>query len=227
MKTGCCNTHQFYKMEDISFCLNSKCNNYLGTTSLIKPVKKKLWINLFTFYLMVFFLLVSLDDYSQGSDNVHKDNMNQIVQKQLMTAEEMVPLTIDNLREEIYRQNIICPEHVFAQVKIESAYLSSFLTKRTNNMFGMRYPFKRQTAAIGLFLPESNTIVLGNQKELAKYRGQNTYAVFEKWQDAILDYKLWQDQNFKLDERYLAFLDGLYAEDPDYIQKIRSIAMKQ
>jgi hypothetical protein len=222
MKTGCCNSHQYYKMEDISFCLNSKCNNYLGTTSLVKPAKKKLWINLFTFYLMVFLLLVSLDDYSQGNDNV-----NPKLYKQLVTAEEMKPLSLDNLREEIYRQQIICPEHVFAQVKIESAYLNSFLTKRTNNMFGMRYPFKRQTAAIGLFLPESNSVVLGTQKELAKYRGQNTYAVYEKWQDAITDYKLWQDQNFKLDERYLAFLDGLYAEDPDYIQKIRSIAMKQ
>lgn len=222
MKTGCCNSHQYYKMEDVSFCLNSKCNNYLGTTSLVKPAKKKLWINLFTFYLMVFFLLVSLDDYSQGNNDV-----NQNLYKQLVTAEEMIPLTIDNLREEIYRQQIICPEHVFAQVKIESAYLTSFLTKRTNNMFGMRYPFKRETKAIGLFLPENNTVVTGTQQELAKYRGQNTYAVYEKWQDAIADYKLWQDQNFKLTERYLAFLDGLYAEDPDYIQKIKSIAMRQ
>ena len=221
MKTGCCNSHQYYKMEDISFCLNSKCNNYLGTTSLLKPRKKKLWINLFTFYMAVFFLLVSFDDTSKGNNN---ENGN--FYKKLVTAEEMVPLTIDNLQEEIYKQQMICPEHVFAQVKIESAYLSSFLTKRTNNMFGMRYPFKRETVAVGLFLPESNTIVRGTQQELAKYRGQNTYAVYEKWQDAITDYKLWQDQNFKLTERYLAFLDGLYAEDPDYIQKIKSVAMK-
>jgi len=87
----------------------------------------------------------------------------------------------------------------------------------------MRYPFKRNTSAIGIFLPESDTIIMGSAKDLKKYSQKNQYAVFATWQDCLKDYKLWQDECFKLKEKYLAFLGSNYAEDGDYVKKINSI----
>ena len=90
----------------------------------------------------------------------------------------------------------------------------------------MRYPFKRTTTAIGIFLPTTNLIIKGNQSELKKYKNQNNYAVYKNWEDCILDYKYWQDKSFKLTERYLNFLGSYYAEDSLYIKKIKSISKK-
>ena len=87
----------------------------------------------------------------------------------------------------------------------------------------MRYPFKRKTSACGLFLPESDTIIFGSQKELRKYSGQNHYAVYACWQDCLKDYKLWQDEYFKIAEKYLSFLGARYAEDADYVKKIKGM----
>ena len=90
----------------------------------------------------------------------------------------------------------------------------------------MRFPYKRKTTAIGLFLPESNRIIKGTQAELKKYRNQNNYAVYSNWEECIKDYKYWQEKNFKLTERYLTFLGNCYAEDSLYVSKIRQMAKK-
>ena len=51
----------------------------------------------------------------------------------------------------------------------------------------------------------------------------NNYAVYDHWQDAVKDYKIWQEHHFSLNERYLLFLGNVYAEDSEYVQKIKSV----
>ncbi len=218
MKTGCCNTHQFYRMEDVSFCLNTKCFNYLGQTALVTP-KKSLWIGLFSLNMMVLFLFMSTQNYSK----INVETAQQDINGSIQTLDNFIPLTLENIREEIYAKEILCPETVFAQIKLESGNLNSFLTKKTNNMLGMRYPAQRQTAAAGIYLPNEDKIIFGTQKELKKYAALPNYAVYSNWQDAISDYKLWQQHSFRLKEVYFAFLDRVYAEDPSYSAKLRQI----
>jgi hypothetical protein len=125
----------------------------------------------------------------------------------------------------LQENEILCPEAVLAQMKLESAHFTSFLFRHTNNPMGMRYPFSRATSAAGIFLPEQDTIVLGSQEELRRYRKTaNTYAYYHSWEDAVKDYKLWQQRHFDLNERYLSFLSNVYAEDAGYIQKIRQLS---
>jgi len=140
------------------------------------------------------------------------------------SVKDILPLSEENLRRELDSNHIICQEQVFAQIMIESGHLNSYLAKRANNLLGMRFPFKRKTSAIGIFLPESNLVIKGTQEELKKYRTQNHYAVYANWQDCVKDYKYWQDQSFKLTERYLSFLGENYAEDPLYIAKIKQLS---
>jgi hypothetical protein len=137
---------------------------------------------------------------------------------------EVPPATLYNVLNELKRLDVICAEQAYAQIRLESANLSSFLFKRTNNMLGMRYPYVRSTTAIGIYLPDKDSIVYGTQKELLKYRKVLSYAVYANWKDAIADYKLWQEETFNVEKRYMDFLKKNYAEDPMYIQKIQDMS---
>lgn len=180
----------------------------------------KFWNTFFALFFFAFVFLFSFDDFSYNvnastdpKSALHKLDLNQQV-------------TIESLKLELKRQNIICSEQVHAQIQIESAHMTSFLFKRTNNLIGMRYPIKRQTSASGIYLPESDTVIIGSQKDLKKYYKKNNYAVYASWQDCLKDYKIWQDEYFKITDKYLSFLGSCYAEDEQYVNKIK-VLMKR
>lgn len=195
--------------------MNEECENFMLPTAT--KASSKMWNNIFAFFFFLFFFVLSFNDFSYNGPVTASDLTKT-------SLRNLLPLTEENLRRELDSNHIICQEQVFAQILIESGHLNSYLSKRANNLLGMRYPFKRKTAAVGIFLPESNLIIRGTQEELKKYRSKNHYAVYENWQDCVKDYKYWQDQSFKLTERYLTFLGENYAEDPAYIAKIKQMS---
>lgn len=131
-----------------------------------------------------------------------------------------------NLFAVLKEKGVICEMEVMAQAKLESGNYRSVVFRRANNMFGMRYPMKRETKAIGIFLQGKGDIILGTKEELKPYLDQPNYAVYANWMDCVEDYKIWQDYSFKTREKYLAFLNGMYAEDSLYISRIRHISDK-
>lgn len=142
-------------------------------------------------------------------------------------VKDSVPtLNEENLLQEIKTQGIVCEKHVLAQAKLESLHLTSHLCRKANNLFGMRYPGRRETTAIGVYLQGKDSIIYGTPAELKKYLTQPTYAVYASWVDAVKDYKLWQDQAFKVEEKYLSFLNRIYAEAPDYVNVVDKMAKR-
>jgi hypothetical protein len=217
MKTVCCNTRHAQRVEKRTICMNPKCENYLGDTKLNFEFGKLR--NSVAFSLFFFSALFTFDDFSKA----HPENVQSLLMSR--KVEKVVPLTVENLQKELISQEVICPNEVLAQIKIESAHLKSYLTRKANNMLGMRYPFRRPSTACGIYLPEQDTVIMGTKEELSKYRKiQNNYAVFATWQDAVADYKLWQENCFKVNEKYLEFLGKNYAEDSLYVKKIRQMA---
>lgn len=216
MKTSCCKTKDYQIESETVLCMNSTCDSYLRPTVLYNT---RTWNNTFAAFFLLFFLIFSFDDFSFSGDLGENQNRSR-----QYILESSKPLSKEALKEELGSQHVICAEQVYAQILIESAHLESYLTKRTNNLLGMRFPFRRQTTAIGIFLPESNMIIKGSQEELKKYRNQNHYAVFASWQECIRDYKMWQDECFKLTDRYLTFLGTYYAEDTKYVEKIKKLS---
>lgn len=97
------------------------------------------------------------------------------------------------------------PHIALAQMKIESGNYQSNISKTNNNYFGMRHPAQRLTVS------------LGNKKGYARYRN---------WAYSILDYALWQRRYAwnLTEEEYLTKLSNTYAEDPNYIAKVKNIA---
>lgn len=215
MKSSCCHSRQVQVENNRSICTNQNCENYLGTIPF--TYAPRFWNNLFAFFFFVFIFLFTFEDYSYNQKPITD------AAEAMFKIHQCEPLTADNLKLELKNLEVICKEEVFAQFQIESGHMTSYLFLKTNNLCGMRYPCKRSTAAIGIFLPQSDTIIKGSQSELKKYCKQNNYAVYASWQDCLKDYKLWQDECFKVKEKYLTFLGTNYAEDIDYVQKIKQI----
>lgn len=215
MKTSCCQEKKYLLESGKTLCLNQDCENYLRECHGFKSRFPGYSVVLLVFTIVFMF---PFDDFS-FSGSLESDPKFRPIHHDMV-----LELNKETLRTEIDAQQILCPEQVYAQILIESGHLESFLVKRAHNLLGMRYPFKRKTTAIGIFLPESNLIIKGTQEELLKFRYQNHYAVYANWQSCVQDYKLWQDHCFKLTDRYLNFLGEFYAEDTRYVEKIRKLA---
>ena len=100
---------------------------------------------------------------------------------------------------------ILYPEIVLAQAKIETGNFTSVIFIENNNLFGMKLPERRRTTAIG---------------------ENRNHAKYTDWIQSIKDYKLWQDQMIHkapTKRSYLSYLRRNYAEDKNYIKKIKQI----
>lgn len=97
------------------------------------------------------------------------------------------------------------PHIVLAQMKIESGNYESSIARNNNNYFGMRQPSSRLTVSLG---------------------SRNGYARYRSWAYSILDYALWQRQYAwnLTEEQYLAKLGRIYAEDPNYVSKVKKLS---
>lgn len=97
------------------------------------------------------------------------------------------------------------PKIILCQAKIESANYKSVLFKRQHNIFGMKVPMVRTTSGYG---------------------GKAGYQNYNNWRESAIDYIFWQHSNgadkLKQDD-YLAYLGKVYAEDPEYVNKIKKM----
>ena len=95
------------------------------------------------------------------------------------------------------------PDILLKQAKLESGNYTSNVFMNSCNLYGMRKVGKRQTTQIGIY---------------------NGYGVYNNWCLSVLDRMLWDVFRFKNKkpsrEEYLKAL-GLYAEDNNYINKLK------
>lgn len=116
-------------------------------------------------------------------------------------------ISYETLYTQSLKSGMLFPDIAFAQAVIESAHFKSRLFIRANNLFGMQFPVKRATTAIG---------------------STNGYSKYNTWNHSIMDYKLWQEFVFKRKgimsrQEYLSYIKKWYAKDPNYINKIKNI----
>lgn len=96
---------------------------------------------------------------------------------------------------------------VYAQAILESNNFKSKLCKENNNIFGMKVPAQRFTFC-------NNPYDYGN------------YAKYDNIESCVLDYKAWQQTyayHIRDENVYFAFLAEVYAEDKNYVNKLKKI----
>ncbi len=117
-------------------------------------------------------------------------------------SEENLYLVLEGL-------NILYPHIVVAQSKLETNSWKSDIFIESGNLFGMKAARMR---------PHTH---YGEHRGHADYKGN--------WKLSVIDYALWQSKearNVKNESQYFFLLEKLYAEDPEYINKLKSIIKK-
>ena len=106
-------------------------------------------------------------------------------------------LSEENLYNELVAQGVDFPEIVTAQAILETGHFKSYACLQQNNLFGLR-------------------------------DNKGKYMSFPHWTDAVAAYKKYiQRYNHPVPEDYYAYLQELgYAEDPQYIDKLKQIVNK-
>jgi hypothetical protein len=105
--------------------------------------------------------------------------------------------------------NIKYPHIVYAQSLIETGHFDSKIFKENNNLFGMKQARTRVTTAQGT---------------------QYNHAYYNNWRESVYDYAFYQCRylsGLKNEEEYLAYLGRSYAEDPNYVSKIRGLVKRE
>lgn len=102
-------------------------------------------------------------------------------------------LNITNLYKVLAQYNVAFPKIVVAQALLETGYFTSNICLNYNNLFGLRKP------------------------------SDGSYYRFNSWEEAIKAYKYYVQYKYR-GGNYFAFLSHIgYAEDPNYLNKVRSI----
>jgi hypothetical protein len=135
--------------------------------------------------------------------NVYSDNKKEdtIIEKEdsvsVQWRQNHFLLSEENLYNELVAQGVDFPEIVTAQAILETGHFKSYACLQQNNLFGLR-------------------------------DSKGTYMSFPHWTDAVAAYKKYiQRYNHPVPEDYYAYLQELgYAEDPQYIDKLKQIVNK-
>lgn len=101
------------------------------------------------------------------------------------------------------------PEVIMAQCVLESACGTSAVGRRDNNMYGMKRVSSRVTTQVG--------------------SDKSGYGVYRNWKHSIIDRILWDRYNWKEKPtklQYVMRIQGVYAEDPNYLGKLNKEASR-
>ncbi len=154
--------------------------------------------------LILIMLLITGAIYAPG---LQRDPLKDIATWLRISA----PLCPENLNLAFDINGIIAPVIVMAQARLETGHFRSELCTGHNNLFGMKLARVRPTTAL------SATEV--------------GYAAYQTWYDSVIDMKLFQEYYLSRGRDltdYFKFLASIgYAEDPQYLPKVRQLCLPQ
>lgn len=106
---------------------------------------------------------------------------------------EDMPLTDSAIVHELTQMGCVLPTVALAQMKLETGHFRSKICRENKNIAGIRTSKSKHVTGM-----------------------RNGHCSYNSYRDCLRDY-------VRIQNRYLASIDGKYAEDPNYIQQIRNI----
>lgn len=123
-------------------------------------------------------------------------------------ADKENQFTEAKLKEYVLELNLKFPHIVLAQAYIETGNFTSKIFKENNNCFGLKQAKQRPCTALGT---------------------ENNHSYYGNWKSSVQDYALYQARylsGIKTESEYLDYLGQNYAEDPNYVTKLKTIINK-
>lgn len=149
-------------------------------------------------------VVIGLGSFAYGRLN-HIDNLSDYEKELLlidMTKRNFNESEFINLMKEL---NIKFPHIVLAQAKTETGNYSSRIFRENHNLFGMKQAQVRVNTAKGT---------------------QYGHAYYNNWEESVYDYAFFQCRYLgaiRSEAEYFAYLAGNYAEDPNYVSKLKKL----
>jgi uncharacterized FlgJ-related protein len=134
---------------------------------------------------------------------------NLSTEDKLIVIREYNEFSEAKLIEKIKQLNFKFPHIILAQSYQETGHYKSGIFLENNNLFGMKQAQIRVT--------------------LAKGTNRN-HAYYDSWQDSVNDYAMFYAtylSDLKTEGEYFEYLKQNYAEDPTYVQRLRSLIQKR
>lgn len=130
-------------------------------------------------------------------------------EEKLIIIQEYNKFNEDKLIDKLKELNVNFPYIALAQAKLETGNYTSKIFRESNNLFGMKEAKSRITTAKGT---------------------QFNHAYYESWTESVYDFAFHQCRylsNIRTEEQYLQYLGQNYAEDSNYINRLKDIINKE
>lgn len=191
----------------------------LNDKQLIQHLQKELakankafFIASILFVISIIFIGILGDNLEHFKEENEKYKVELIEQEAILSLEYSIgfwfihtpeKLTDSTLYELLKENGAWYPDILLKQAKLESSNYNSKLCRNNNNIYGMKEVHSRPTTQRG---------------------GRNGYGFYDNWCLSALDRLLWDifrfDNKKPSEEEYLKAM-RIYAEDTDYIRKIK------
>jgi hypothetical protein len=139
-------------------------------------------------------------------ENLTPSEVEFIVLNMADTTRQFSKAKMINLMKDL---NMKFPHIALAQSLIETGHFESKIFRENNNLFGMKQARTRVNTAKGT---------------------QYSHAYYDTWQESVYDYAFYQCRylgSLHTEDEYLAYLSRSYAEDPNYVSKIKTLIQKE
>lgn len=179
--------------------------NYNEKEVKFTPISKFKYIDIRIFLISLITMgLVSLTNVTS------RPTLEDITyEERILIVNEYNSFSENKLVETIKKYNFRFPHIVLAQAKLETHNFKSNIFIENNNLFGMKEAKVRLNTAEGT---------------------QRSHASYSTWQNSLIDYALYSAtylSKLRTEEEYFNYLSQNYAEDSDYVTKLKSIIEKE
>lgn len=162
-------------------------------------------VSLMTKTFTLLFLLLVIWLISTAMSKTVTETFYVTGETKMLVLEEHNEFSEEKLDAYLKEINIKFPDIVKAQATLETGYFKSEIFLVNHNLFGMKVAKLRPTTALG------------------ENRG---HAYYDNWKQSVIDYAFYQSsylRQAKTEEEYLGYLKISYAEDPNYINKLKKL----
>lgn len=155
-------------------------------------------------YTLSFGCLVSFSSYLYGRIDQIRNLSDLEKEILIIDINNRNEFTQDKLVTMLKDLNVRFPHIVVAQARLETGGYKSRIFKENNNLFGMKQATVRVNTASGT---------------------QHNHAYYDTWRESVYDYAFYQTRYLsgaKTESEYMYVLGQSYAEDPNYVIKLKN-----
>ena len=167
-----------------------------------RPAKQSLVI------MVLVFCLASIFSYSYGRLKKFDKLSSYEEQLLILSLGEKNKFTEELFVQLLKDLNVRYPHIAMAQSIVETGHFKSRIFRENNNLFGMKESVRRVSTAKGT---------------------QHNHAYYDNWGESVYDYAFYQCRylgSLKSEGEYYQCLSSYYAEDPNYVIKVKNAVEK-